>query len=129
MSADAIADGLRRDLTRAMTQAGLVYVSEARSALNAGQPYRRTGGGRNYRGLAPSLPGQMPKKLTGQLQRSMAFEVAQTADGPVLYLGSSMRGHPAFLQLGTPTMAPRPWLTLVWQTIQARVTSILTGGR
>lgn len=123
--AKAIVDEARKALVADMHRAGMLYVTEARKALNQAQPYRRYRGGKWFRGLNPSLPGQMPKKLRGELQRSIAYEVKSEGGNPVLYLGTNLRGHPAWLQLGTRRMAPRPWLTLVWQDIRQRVLALL----
>ncbi len=73
------------------------------------------------------LPGRLPKKLRGELQRSMAYEVRPVE--PSLYLGTSLAGHPAWLQFGTARMAPRPWLTLIWARVRQQVRTLLGGGR
>lgn len=127
MSTDAVMGDAQRELVKRLHRAGLHYVSEARQALNQAQPYQRTRGGKGMKGLNPSLPGRLPKKLRGELQRSMAYEVKPAE--PSLYLGTSLAGHPAWLQFGTARMAPRPWLTLIWARVRQQVRTLLGGGR
>ena len=120
-----ISDQLKAQFKRQMTKAGLLFVTEARTGLNTAQPYKRYRGGKRFTGFAPSLPGQYPKKLSGQLQKSVTFEVN---DEPALYLGSNLAGHPAWLQTGTAAMRPRPWLTLTYDRIGQRIADIILAG-
>jgi hypothetical protein len=103
-------------------------VSSWRGYANQAQEYKRYTGkkGVYYKGLSPSSPGQFPRKLTGQFQKSLTYRVDKRELS--LEVGSSLVGHPAFLQFGTKWMQPRPWLTLGWEREKAAVGKILLGG-
>lgn len=62
--------------------------------------------GRVY-GAFPSRPGEPPRKQTGHLRRSIAYEVDRT--NLVARIGTNL-AYGRYLELGTRRMAPRPWL-------------------
>ena len=74
--------------------------------------------------MSPSAPGQFPKKLSGQLQRGLTYSFDRKAVS--LTFGTNLAGYPTFLQVGTKTMRPRPWLSLGWAAEQDNVARILT---
>lgn len=113
------------ELARRMTKAGLYFVSKLRGYLNIGQPYRRTKKG-NHIGLAPSWPGEFPRKLSGQLQRSMTWTYDRRTQ--TLTVGSNLKGYPGFLELGTKWMKPRPWLTLGFNKERGTMTKMIVEG-
>ena len=115
------------NLNRNMDKAGIYLVSTMRKNVNTGQPYTRYTGrsGVTYKGLNPSRPGQFPHKITGQLQRSMAWR-NDKANG-VLRVGSALN-YAGWLQTGTRTMQPRPWLSLTWAAEKDKVGSIILRG-
>ena len=117
---------IQRHLERGLTKAGIHLVNHFRQKLNRGQPYRRyaTPSGLKYIGLDPSKPGEYPKKLSSQLIKSVAFSVNKPA--LTMQAGSAIPWA-AWLEQGTTRMAPRPWLTLTWQTEQAAVAKIVLG--
>ena len=124
----AFASKVQGNLQQNLKKAGFFGVNQLKRALNRTQPMRtyRSRQGIVYVGLSPSLPGEYPKKLSGKLQRSMAFTVV----GDVLTIGSTLTkpNYPRFLQNGTRKMAARPWMTLFWKahsTVIGRI--ILTG--
>jgi hypothetical protein len=116
---------VRAQLEKNFTKAGIYFASQMRGYLNRSQSYRKDG--KRYTGLAPSAPGEFPKKLTGQLQKSITWELDKRK--LVLTVGSNLRGYPSYLQKGTGRMKPRPWLTLSWAKDQDRIGKLLTGGR
>lgn len=69
-----------RHTTARMRLAMEHVASVARLSVNRGQPVRKGTMGRV--GLAPSAPGEPPKKLTGKLQRSIRGKV--TLDGTTI---------------------------------------------
>jgi hypothetical protein len=114
------------ELARRFAKAGVFFTSKLRGFLNRSQPYHRTPSGGTV-GLDPSLPGEYPKKLTGQLQRSITWTV--TKKPLVLTVGSNLKGHPKYLQLGTTLMKPRPWLTLGFDGTKDQMGRIIAGGK
>lgn len=113
------------ELTKRFTKAGIYYVSKLRGYLNVSQPYKRSRTTGRHRGLSPSRPGQYPKKLSGQLQRSMTWTLDKSK--LVLTCGSNLAGYPSFLQTGTRFMRPRPWLSLSWQAERGKIGKIIVG--
>lgn len=110
----------RKDLVKGMTEAGVYWVSQERGFLNRDQPYTRKG--KKYHGKAPSRPGEFPKKLSGQLQRSITFYVDK--ENLTLRLGSSLAGYPRFLNEGTRFMAP--WLSMGYAQTAPRLAALIT---
>ena len=117
---------IQRQLERGLTRAGFHLVGHFRSKLNRSQPYlrRATPSGVRFTGLDPSRPGEYPKKLSGQLIKSVAFKVDKP--GLTMQAGSAIPWA-AWLQTGTSRMRPRPWLTLSWQSEQTALARIVLG--
>jgi phage gpG-like protein len=115
----------RAEIQKGFVRAGVYYVSQTRGYLNTDQPYKRAKSSGRHRGLAPSKPGEYPRKLSGQLQRSItwAFDPAKL----VLTVGSNLAGYPAILQLGSRFMAPRPWLSLSFEAEQDTLARLILG--
>lgn len=64
-------------------------------------------GGKNVYGAFPSAPGEPPRKQTGRLRSSVTYEVL---DGElVARVGTNVK-YAKWLELGTVSMLPRPWL-------------------
>lgn len=114
-----------RELNKRFTKAGMILVSEYRKGLNRAQPYTRDGS--RFVGQNPSKPGEFPKKLTGQLQKSISFSIDRKRW--ILTVGTTLQPYPAFLQKGTRKMRARPWLSLGWESSKRRVTSVFAGGK
>jgi hypothetical protein len=70
---DRIKADMRDRMERNMRQALLYLQGETRRLINRGQPTKRSG--RSVVGLAPSRPGEPPKRLTGRLIQSIAIKV------------------------------------------------------
>ena len=112
------------ELAKNFVKAGVYFVSQQRQFLNRDQPYRRAPSGR-HTGFDPSLPGEFPRKLTGQLMRSVtwSFDKSKMA----LTVGSNLKPYPAILQSGSSFMEPRPWLSLGFAQVRERVGQIIVG--
>jgi hypothetical protein len=123
-SSDKFVSDIKKELVKRFTKAGVVFTSKTRGYLNASQPYRRTKSGKHI-GLAPSLPGQFPRKLSGQLMRSITWKFDTTK--MVLTVGANLKGYPSFLQTGTKHMKPRPWLSLAFDKEKSELKKILVG--
>ena len=104
------------ELGRRIEKAAIHLTNKVKQKLNQSEPYKIGKGkrGRHYHGLDPSKPGEAPKKIRGDLQRSITYEMApdkQSAKvGTNLFYGEC-------LELGTSEMAARPFLrsTLIEQ--------------
>ena len=112
------------ELARNFVKAGVYFVSQTRQSLNVDQPYRRAASGKHH-GLSPSLPGEYPRKLTGQLMRSVTWSFDRGRMS--LTVGSNLRPYPALLQSGTQFMAARPWLSLGFAQVRERMGQIILG--
>lgn len=80
---------------------------------------------RGSKGKYPSKPGEYPRKVTGNLQKSVTYEVdkeqLQGRVGTELDYGS-------YLELGTKNMKPRPWLMRTFDAIYNQLIKILREG-
>ncbi len=108
----------------ALEKAAVVMVGHVKLSLNVSA--RAAGGGpsatraRNARGrrrafqraarFVPSAPGEPPRKRTGWLQRFTAHEVTREGGGAVVARVGNGLKYARHLELGTRTMAPRPFL-------------------
>jgi phage gpG-like protein len=117
---------LKSEIIRNLKTAGLYLVGKTRAKLNTDQPYTRYKGinGVYYKGLSPSLPGQYPKKLSGQLLKSITYKV--NSDEMALVVGSALP-YAMYLQVGTRKMSPRPWLTKIWREEGQNVVKLILG--
>jgi hypothetical protein len=72
-----------------------------------------------------SRPGEPPRRQNGRLQRSIRYWIDQWT----LFIGSDIEQppYPRYLEAGTRTMRPRPWLLATMARIQSRLWSILRG--
>ena len=92
---------------------------KARQNISRAQPSRlyHTKAGMSYRvGLSPSEPGEYPKKLSGRLRLSVTYEVNDvTMEARV---GTNVPWG-LWLEMGTRTMLPRPWLlpTIIFNNV------------
>jgi len=118
-------DRLKQQLGDRLDRCGFLLVSEIRRNLNRAQPYTRYGSGKQYyRGLDPSKPGEYPRKLSGQLLKSIAHSVDRS--NLVLTVGTGIK-YGKFLELGTKKMAARPWLFRTYHVIKQRIINVLRG--
>ncbi len=83
--------------------------NEVIKSINTSQPTRRQASGRRV-GLSPSQPGQPPKRIEGDLVRSIIAEVETKKTKVVGRYGSTQREKSKALELGTSRMGARPFL-------------------
>lgn len=114
---DEFLEELERQAARNLEKAAIHLTNEIKLKLNRSQPYTVGSGeaGKHYHGLDPSQPGEPPKKVRGDLQRSITYAVAD--DKRSATVGTNL-DYGAFLELGTAEMQPRPYLrsTLIEQS-------------
>lgn len=104
---------------------------QAATAYLAGRVQRAINRG-NRDGRNPSRPGEPPKKVTGNLFKSVTFEVVTTASRRVIIgrVGTNVV-YGRYLELGTqgrngrPGMAPRPFLRPTLQTEQKNLVNVI----
>lgn len=113
-----------QQLRRNFSKAGAYFTSKLRLNVNTSQPYTKTKAGK-YHGKNPSKPFAFPHKLSGQLIKSMTWNLDK--DKFILTCGSNLKGYPAFLESGTKFMAQRPWLSGTWRQEQYAVGKMITG--
>jgi len=78
---------------------------------------------RRVYGAHPSAPGEPPRKQTGRLRASVAYEVDEAA--LTARVGTNL-DYGLYLELGTMRgLAPRPWLRRALAESQARINVIL----
>ncbi len=94
--------------------------------LSRTQAYKIYGkaAGRSRKGLAPSAPGEYPKKLTSNLRKNiqmeMDFSTLSARVGTNVVYGK-------FLELGTKNMRRRPWLSRGLREAAPAMRRILSG--
>ena len=112
-----------KELHKRLVKVGVYFASKERQYLNVSQPYKRSASGKRLRGLDPSQPGEFPRKLSGQLQRSITWRVEKDS----VIVGSNLRGYPSYLETSTRFMAARPWLSLGFDREKDNMARILVG--
>jgi hypothetical protein len=125
-------DALRKGMTRAM----LVLQGQVQRKLSVGQPVRRTSSGRQV-GLDPSLPGQPPRVVSGNLRKSITNSVAVDQKGVVGKVGTNVP-YGRRLELGffgvdkagrNYSQEARPYLRPALKENFRRLVDIITGRR
>jgi len=76
---------------------------------------------RNGKNVTVSDPFEPPHKDTGRLVQSIKFNISAT--GEYGEVGSNMP-LAAWLEFGTATMAPRPWLSLAVENMKDKIANI-----
>lgn len=109
-------------LKRGMTKAVILLEKEIKQSVN-----RDNIGGDN-----PSLPGEPPKKRTGQLLNSIGWSVVKKGQGVSGTVGV-LRGSPAnqygiALEYGTSKMAARPFVRPMVFKNQSTILRLLING-
>ena len=100
--------------------AGRLVRDHARKSVSRAQP--TSGTKENKRGLDPSLPGEYPKKVRGDLREAIAMEYDKKIK--TVRVGTNiMEGK--YLELGTRKMARRPWLSMALSEMTVQVRQIL----
>jgi len=77
-------------------------------SINVSQP--TTGAGKARRGSDPSKPGEPPKRVEGDLVRSIVADVRSTPSRITGAYGSTQGAKAKALEFGTRFMAARPFL-------------------
>ncbi len=98
---------------RGLGQQGAYTQGAIQQKIGRSQPVGRSKSGRTW-GKNPSLPGEPPKKVTGELQRSIAWATESDTSSVALQVGMNLP-YGRYLEEGTskdgkPLMAPRPYL-------------------
>ena len=83
--------------------------NEVIKSINVSQATRRTSSGARI-GLNPSKPGQPPKRIEGDLVRSITTEVTRSRNKIVGRYGSTQTQKAIGLEFGTSRVAARPFL-------------------
>lgn len=119
----------RATLRLRMAQATIIVRDEAKVLLNTGQPRKTTAAG-NIVGLAPSKPGEPPRKITGQLQNSIRNEVRESLRTIVGLVGTDLKkARPLELGNRKGTLKARPFLRPALFNNLNRVRRILLTGK
>lgn len=123
---DDYLEQLKAKLSKNLDKAGRHLRNEIRKELNRSQPYERTKGAKGiyYTGLDPSLPGEPPKKIRGDLQRSIAVD---KPDPLTVKVGSNL-DRAYWLEVGTHKMAARPFFRSTLAKEIENLARIITGG-
>lgn len=116
------------ELEQNMRMATVYVRDKVKVKLNRGQPTRRTTGG-HIIGLDPSKPGEPPKKVTSRLQNSIRTDVEVKGKKRVLGFVGTDVVYARPLELGSRTMAARPFLRATLIEERPRVKLILTKGK
>ena len=115
-------DRYRRDLheeiKKRLARSAIVVERHAKQLLSASGTGTRTTRGvvravktgkRRVYGAFPSAAGDPPRKQTGRLRGSVAWELVQAGLSWVARVGTNVK-YGRWLELGTKRMAARPWL-------------------
>ncbi len=111
------------EVRRRLAVAAIVVWNHAKSLINV-EGTGKTGQGKKAKlvyGAHPSAPGDPPRKQTGRLLGSVAWEVSDL----VARVGTNVK-YGRWLELGTKTIAPRPWLRRALAEKKGQVESILS---
>jgi HK97 gp10 family phage protein len=110
------------EMKRRISASVRIVLNRARKLVGVTGTKANKGKAKTY-GAVRSLPGEPPRKQTGQLRRSISTEVY----GLVGRVGPSMEDglYPKYLELGTRHMQPRPWLRRALDESRAAITAIL----
>ncbi len=121
---DDFLNSVERELAKNMERAAIHLKNQIKQNLNVENPYWRGKGAKGvwYHGTEPSQPGEFPRKIRGDLIRSIAHEM----EGTTAYVGSNL-DYASFLELGTSKMAARPFLRATLDQEQEQIARIITG--
>lgn len=129
----AVVAAARAEMIRRLRSAGQLVVDETKRLLNRSQPTTSGEGGKRRRGLAPSKPGEPPKRLEGLLISSIAPRLLEFPHELVLQVGTPVV-YARRLELGfigTDTkgrnvkQAPRPYLRKALANVRHAIPRVL----
>lgn len=115
----------RNKIERNMGEVTQFMRNEVIKSINTSQPTRRQASGRRV-GLSPSQPGQPPKRIEGDLVRSIIAEVEVAKTKVIGRYGSTQGKKAKALELGTSKMGARPFLRPPLFKNKKRIVGILT---
>lgn len=103
---------INAEVGRRVDAAARVLRDRAKELVSRDQPVRIYGkaAGRSRTGLDPSKPGEPPKKVTGWLRTNIRKEFSRALVEARVGVGVAVP-YGKYLELGTRTMEPRPWLS------------------
>jgi len=113
------------EMERRMGRAVQFLRGETIKGLIRTQPTARSG--RSLVGLAPSAPGEFPKRVTSRLFTSISAVVERDARGIVGFYGTNVKDYPLALEFGTSTIKARPFLRPPFFNNKPTIKRILVG--
>lgn len=121
---DACIDDIEKQLAKNLEKAAIHLVNKIKVKVNRSQPYHIVRGkkGRYYVGDDPSKPGEAPKKVRGDLQRSITYEMAD--DKLSAKVGTNLV-YGFWLELGSARMQARPFLRNTLQEESGKIEELL----
>lgn len=120
--------GKTGDVLEQNMHVAVVWVRDRiKEKLNRGQRRKILKSG-HIIGLDPSAPGEPPKKITAQLQNSIAGDVRRTRNSIVGRVGSPLK-KAKHLEFGTSKMAARPFLRPTIAENKVKIARIMVLGR
>lgn len=99
----------KQEIEQRMGKVSQFLRNEVIKSINISQPTKRTAGGPRI-GLDPSKPGDPPKRIEGDLVRSIVEEVEVTDTKIIGRYGSTQTEKAKALEFGTSKMSARPFL-------------------
>ena len=131
---------LSRATSVGLKRAAVFYHARCRQAVNVANTGERrtrtrdTVAGAKGSGYTvynkPSQPGEAPHKITGKGQSEIVWEHNDQPKRPAVRVGVKKGGmHMIFLEVGTKTIASRPWLLATLEKFWAMIGKLAaTGG-
>jgi len=99
----------KQEIEQRMGQVSQFMRNEVIKSINTSQATRPTPSGARV-GLDPSKPGDPPKRIEGDLVRSIVAEVEVTSTRVIGRYGSTQTEKAKALEFGTTKMSARPFL-------------------
>lgn len=123
---DKYVSALEKQLGDNLERAAIHLTNAMKEKVNRAEPYQRYTGDKGiwYKGEEPSLPGEPPKKIRGDLQRSIAYEMS--SDRKSVKVGSNL-DYARYLELGTSKMEARPFIRSTLDEERDKINNILAG--
>ena len=100
--------------------------NEVKTSINRPQPTRTSSTTGKRRGLNPSKPGEPPKRIEGDLFKSIVTEITRSRNKIVGRYGSTLTEIAIWLEFGTSRIAARPFLRPPLLKNRAELVRILT---
>lgn len=120
---------LEKQIGDNLEKAAIFLKGKIKEVLNVtGNPYRAAMGEKGpwYKNADPSQPGEPPHKMLGDLMRSIAYEMSP--DRQAAFVGTNL-DYGFFLEIGTKTMAARPYLRATMMKEQDTISKIVATGK